>query len=68
MFIFLTDSYQAVISSIVGSHDVLPLGMNFDIGDLSRLAVEAAGKRLLARHQDRSALLYRNGCNGFTLG
>jgi len=46
-FIFVTDSYQAVISSIAGSYDVLPPGMAFNMGDLSRLAVEATGKGLL---------------------
>ncbi len=46
-FIFLTDSYQAVIYSIAGSYDVLPPGIMFDVGDLSRLAVEATGKGFL---------------------
>jgi len=46
-FIFLTDSYQAVISSIAGSYDVLPPGITFDIGDLSRLAVESTGRGFL---------------------
>ncbi len=46
-FIFLTDSYQIVISSIAGSYDVLPPGLNFEWSDVTRLAVEATGKGLL---------------------
>ena len=46
-FIFLTDSYQMVILSIAGSYQVLPPGLVVDMGDASRLAVEAAGKGFL---------------------
>jgi flagellar biosynthetic protein FliR len=46
-FIFLTDSYQMVLAAFAGSYDTLPPGLTFEMSDISRLAVEAAGKGFL---------------------
>jgi len=46
-FLFLTDTHQAVIGAIAGSYSVLPPGGGFQTGDLSHLAIEAAGNGMV---------------------
>jgi flagellar biosynthetic protein FliR len=46
-FLFLTDAHQAVIGAIAGSYAALPPGGGFETGDVSHLAVEAAGNGMV---------------------